>query len=159
LLLRAVTLAIDRRSQLGLNSHVQTRNEGRSMNSPTRSSRTTGVRSHQRAERLASIKDTEFEPIPEFAGPEALALHRSKLAEFRVLAMTAFTVLGKSKSELINAAGELMPVSDGDCPGPEMLFNTLCGAENMARLLLHFTQAAKFRYEAALANALLAPRH
>jgi hypothetical protein len=129
------------------------------MSNSQRPSGTASVKARKRAERLASIKDTEFEPIPEFAGPEASALHRSKLAEFHVLAMTAFSVLGKSKSELINAAGELMPVSDGDCPGPEILFNTLCGAEKMARLLLHFTQAAKFRYEAALANALLAPRH
>jgi hypothetical protein len=129
------------------------------MNSPTRSSRTTGVRSHQRAERLASLRDFEFEPIPEFAGPENVALHHSRLAEFRTLAMTAFAVLGRSKSELINAAGELIPVSDGDCPGPEALFNMLCGAESMARLLLHFTKAAKFRYEVALANSLLAPRH
>jgi hypothetical protein len=129
------------------------------MNSLNKSSRTTGVKSRQRAERLASLKDCEFEPIPEFAGPEAVALHRSKLAEFHVLAMMAFTVLGKSKSELINAAGELAPVSDGDCPGPEILYNTLCGAESMARSLLHFTKAAKFRYEVAFANSLLTTRH
>jgi hypothetical protein len=92
---------------------------------------------------------------PSADGPKSETDFEEELQEFCRFARLGFTILNKSKSQLLDVANLLRSVEDGKAA--DDLLKLVISGHDKAELLLELTAAAKLRWESAFLNAASHP--
>jgi hypothetical protein len=103
----------------------------------------------------AQMRDHEFEPVPQLAGPKAktfeeLRKHQERLNDFCIMVRMALGILGQTKAELIVATRDLGEEHGYD--GIEKFLMSFKDGAEMGELLVGFIKSAERRIAVAMHN-------